>query len=90
MKNTLLAVQLQSDAWVSFLYVVAILALGSVGYHGGVTGTSRSPVLLAVAIAFSAVIMVIADLDRPGQGFINVSQEPMVHLRAMLALSKPN
>ena len=71
------------------LYMVAILALAAVGYHGGVAGTSRSPVMLAVAIAFSSVIMVIADLDRPGQGFINVSQQPMVDLRAMLATSKP-
>jgi hypothetical protein len=77
------------DAYWAVLYVVAVLALTAVGYHGGVAGTSRSPVLLTVAIAFSAVIMVIADLDQPGKGFINVSQEPMVALRALLALSTP-
>jgi hypothetical protein len=38
---------------------------------------------------FSAVITVIADLDRPGQGFIDVSQQPMLDLRAVLAESKP-
>jgi hypothetical protein len=74
--------------WV-VLYIVAALALSGVGYHGGVAGTTRSPVMLAVAIAFSAVIMVIADLDRPGQGFINVSQQSMVDLREMLATSNP-
>ena len=63
--------------WV-VLYTVAVLALAAVGYHAGVAGTSRSSVILVVAAAFSAVIMVIADLDRPGHGFINVSQEPMV------------
>jgi hypothetical protein len=31
--------------------------------------------------------MVIADLDRQGQGFINVSQQAMVDLRATLAES---
>jgi hypothetical protein len=71
------------------LYVVALLAMAAVGYHGGVAGTSRSPVMLAVAIAFSAVIMVIADLDLPGKGFINVSQEAMVDLRETLDKSKP-
>ncbi len=76
-------------AYWAVLYTVAALALAAVGYHGGVAGTSRSPVMLSVAIAFSAVIMVIADLDRPGHGFINVSQEPMVALRAMLAKSAP-
>jgi len=76
-------------AYWAVLYVVAILALTAVGYHGGVAGTRRSPVMLAVAITFSAVIMVIADLDRPGQGFINVSQQPMVELRQALTTSKP-
>ena len=74
--------------WV-VLYIVAVLALAAVGYHGGVAGASRSPVLLAVAIAFSAVIMVIADLDRPGEGFINVTQEPMVNLQEVLSKAKP-
>ena len=76
-------------AFWAVLYIVAVLALGSVGYHGGVAGTIRSPVMLAVAIAFSAVIMVIVDLDRPGQGFINVSQQPLIELRELLATSKP-
>lgn len=70
------------------LYVVAVLALAAVGYHVGIAGTSRSPVMLAVAFAFSAVIMVIADLDRPGEGFINVSQQPMIDLREMWVTSK--
>jgi hypothetical protein len=72
------------DYWV-VLYIVALLALATVGYHVGVGGKGRTPVMLAVAIAFSAVIMVIADLDRPGKGFINVSQEPMVELRSRMA-----
>jgi len=74
--------------WV-VLYLLAVLALAAMGYHVGIAGTNRSPALLAVAIAFSAVILVIADLDRPGQGLINVSQEPMLELRATLAKSKP-
>ena len=72
--------------WV-VLYVVALLSMGAVGYHGGVAGSSRSPMALVVAIAFSAVMMVIADVDRPGDGMINVSQAPMVELRALLAES---
>jgi hypothetical protein len=74
--------------WV-VLYGVALLGLTAVGYHGGVAGSSRTPVIVPVAIAFSAVIMVIADLDRPGQGFVNVSQQPMIDLRAMLARPRP-
>ena len=76
-------------AYWAVLYVVAALALAAMGYHVGIAGANRSPALLAVAIAFSAVMMVIADLDRPGEGFINVTQEPMLDLRATLARSKP-
>ena len=71
------------------LYVVAVLGLTAVGYHSGVARTDRSPVMVAVAIAFTAVIMVIADLNRPGQGLINVSQQPMVDLRTMMATPTP-
>ena len=71
------------------LYVIACLALAAMGYHVGIAGANRSHALLAVAIAFSAVMLVIADLDRPGQGLINVSQEPMLELRATLARLKP-
>jgi hypothetical protein len=71
------------------LYVVSIFALAAMGYHGGVAGTARSPVMLAVAIAFSAVILLIADLDRPGEGWINVSQQAMIDLRDSMTESKP-
>ena len=71
------------------LYLVTFLAAVGVGYHGGVAGTQRTPIVVAVAIAFSAVIMLIADLDAPGKGLINVSQQPLVDLRAALAASKP-
>jgi len=71
------------------LYIVAVLALAAMGYHAGIAGTNRSPAWLAVTIAFSAVMLVVVDLDRPGQRLINVSQEPMLDLRATLARSKP-
>jgi hypothetical protein len=66
---------------------LTFLAASAVGYHEGVAETSRSPVRLAVALAFGAVMMVIVDLDRPGQGFIEVNQRPMLDLRATLARS---
>jgi hypothetical protein len=41
-----------------------------------------STVLLAVAI--SGVLMVITDLDRPREGFIKVSQQPMIDVEKLL------
>jgi hypothetical protein len=62
---------------------------GIMGYYGGVAGTNRTPVSVAVAVAFSVVIMLIADLDRPGEGFVNVSQQAMIDVRDSIAQTKP-
>ncbi len=80
--------QIPGTFWTA-LYIVAVLSLAAMGYHSGVAGTNRSPVTIAVAIAFSVVIMLITDLDRPGEGFINVSQQAMIDLRDWIARSKP-
>ena len=66
--------------WAS-LYFIAVLSLVAMGYECGATGAVRSPVMLIVAVAFAAIIALILDLDRPGEGFVNVSQSPMVELR---------
>jgi hypothetical protein len=71
------------------LYFIAILSLGAMGYHCGVSGTTRSPVMAAIAIVFSLVIVLIVDLDRPGDGWIIVPQDAMVDVRNGLADSKP-
>ena len=45
------------------------------GYLEGLAGTRRSLAIIAVAVAFSVVIELIADLDRPQEGILRVSQE---------------
>lgn len=69
------------------LLSMAILSFGGMGYHGGVAGTTRSPVMVIAALSFSLVIMLIADMNRPGQGWINVSQDAMLDLRLSLRAS---
>jgi hypothetical protein len=63
------------------LYGIAILAFGAMGYRSGVTGTSRSLVILPVAFTFAVVIGLIANLDRPQEGIIRVSQQPLIDLQ---------
>jgi hypothetical protein len=65
----------------SALYLVAVLSLAVMGYHTGVVGKSRSLAMVAVAITFSAVLLLIADLDRPREGSLTVSQQSMIELR---------
>ena len=50
--------------WVA-LYVVLLLSMVGMGFHSGMKG-SRSPVpSAALALSFSMVLFLIADLDRP-------------------------
>jgi hypothetical protein len=63
------------------LYVLAILAMEMIGYHAGLANSRRSIAAVALIIGFSLVLFLIADLDRPGQGMLRVSQQAMLDLR---------
>ena len=69
--------------WV-VLFAVGLLSFFTMGYQGGLTRASRSPAALVLALTFGAVIYLVADLDRPGEGFLRVGQEPMVDVRKMM------
>jgi hypothetical protein len=45
-----------------------------------------APVL---ALAFSLVLLMIADLDRPGEGFLHVSQQPLIDVQNSMAGDSP-
>jgi len=55
------------------------------GYHAGLAGRSRSLAVLAVAFTFSVVLWLVADLDRPQEGSLTVSQQVMIDLRDSMA-----
>jgi len=63
--------------WVG-LFAVAALSLATMGYHAGLSGTRRSLAIVAVAVTFSVVIELIADLDRPQEGVLRVSQQALL------------
>ena len=63
------------------LYLLAVIAMVMMGYHAGVAKSRRSIATIALVIAFSSVLYLIADLDRPGQGTLKVSQQAMIDLR---------
>lgn len=50
---------------------------GPVGYQVSVSGLRRLRGTPVLAGAFSLVIFIIADIDRPGEGFIRVSPQPL-------------
>jgi len=62
------------------LYLMAILSMIIMGYQAGLTDR-RSPVAtITLAVAFSAVIILITDLDRPIMSFFEINKQLLVDL----------
>ena len=74
--------------WVG-LFAVAAFSLAAMGYHAGLVGMGRSLAVLAVALTFSVVIELIADLDRPQQGVLRVSQRVLLDLQQSMRADVP-
>jgi hypothetical protein len=68
----------------ALLYVVAMLAVGEIGYHTGMAGARGTLVLIPLILTFSAVILLIVDLDRPTEGMLRTSQQPLMDLRTLM------
>jgi len=66
--------------WLS-LFGLTVLGIAAMGYQNGLLESGRSPGVLVVTLMFAIVIFMIADLDRPGEGTIQVDQQAMTDLR---------
>ena len=69
-----------ASIWI-VLYLLLILTMVMIGFQQGLSGTKRSLAVIALVLGFSTVLYLIADLDRPGQGMLQTSQQAMVDLR---------
>lgn len=79
-----LRVRIPGIIWI-VMYAITALAMGEMGYQTGLGGRRRPLSTPAFALAFAAVIFLIADLDRPQAGWIRVSQQSMIELRQSMA-----
>jgi hypothetical protein len=67
------------------LYGVSIVGIGFAGYGSGIESKrTRVPVYIT-GILVAAMVLLIQDIDRPGAGYIKVSQQPMVNAAAAIA-----
>jgi hypothetical protein len=73
--------------WIG-LFAVAALSLATMGYHAGLSGTRRSLAIVAVAVTFSVVIELIADLDRPQEGVLRISQQALLDVQRSMNSSQ--
>lgn len=68
----------------STLYLVTALTMAGVGYHEGLSQSRRSLAVLLLVSAFSIILTLVADLDRPQEGFLRVSQQAMIDVQKMM------
>jgi hypothetical protein len=87
-KTVALQYRIPGTVWL-VLYFLTLLSMIAVGYQGGMAGSRRlrgSPVLAA---AFALMLFMISDLDRATEGFLRVSQQPLVDVQQSMAHSLP-
>jgi hypothetical protein len=60
------------------------LSLGMVGYSAGLTKRRGFLNAIVLIVALGAVLTLVVDLDRPRDGFIQVSQQPLIDLERQI------
>jgi hypothetical protein len=60
------------------------LSIGMVGFTAGLSERRSLLSAVVLALALGAVIMIVVDLDRPREGFIQVSQQPLLDLQQQI------
>jgi len=71
------------------LCVVTIFSMTAMGYEMGMAGARSWAVTIFLVVVFSTVIMLIADLDRPQSGLVQVSQQPLIDLLNKIGAPAP-
>ncbi len=66
------------------LYVVSLLVLAALGYSRGLAGDRSAFATLILSMVLAVVLALILDLDRPGEGFLRVSQQAMRDVRSSM------
>ena len=66
------------------LVIGSALSIGMVGYSAGLTKRRALLNAVVLVVALGAVIMIVVDLDRPREGFIQVSQQPLIDLQRQI------
>ena len=71
------------------IFLVMGFAMLLVGFHNSFYGRHQIIATLVLVMAFSAVILLIADLDHSTEGLLTVSQQPLIDLQRQLNVTSP-
>lgn len=78
-----LQARIPNTIWI-VLWSLTVLGMAAVGYQTGIAGSRRSWARPILALSFSMVVALIASLDRPDSGYLNVSQRPLIDLQSSM------
>ncbi|HEX5935686.1 MAG TPA: hypothetical protein VFY63_16125 [Pseudorhizobium sp.] len=67
------------------LCCITILGMAGVGYQTGIVGSIRSKARPILILSFGLAVALIASLDRPDSGILQVTQQPLIGLRDAMA-----
>lgn len=79
-----LKARIPSGVWLALSLIVFLGVIG-VGYQAAIAESGRSVVAVLLTMAFAVVIALIVTLDHPLSGYISVSQQPLIDVRASMA-----
>ena len=71
------------------LGVVTIFSMTAIGYEFGLSGARSWAITVLLTIVFTMVFVLIADLDRPQAGLVQVSQQPLIDLLNKIGPTAP-
>ena len=78
-----LSKRIPSVIWI-VLYTVLFLSMVGLGFHSGVKGARIQVPGAALALSFTIVLFLIADLDRPRTGLVKTDQSTIIELSERL------
>ncbi len=81
--------QIPGVIWLA-LFFVTMLATGAMGYQFGLTEARSRTMVMVLSLSFSAVIILIADLDRSAEGLLRLNQAPMFELQTKVSKAQDN
>lgn len=68
----------------TLLIILAALTMGMVGYSAGLTRKRSAVTAVVLVFVLAAVLTLVVDLDRPTEGFLQVSQQPLLDLQQQI------